>query len=112
MSFLLKHIMSIITCSIIGERRESTIGTSHRNVFFFNFFPRFFRRWNNSNQLVDDVQYAVGQGNVADDNTGSVDSYTVRVATDAQKLAVEGEQVIAIDQTRHEPGATNDMAPQ
>lgn len=65
-----------------------------------------------SNQLVNNVQDAVGQGNVPHDNTGAVDSDTIRIATDSQKLAVEGKQVIAIDQSRHEPGTTNDMAPQ
>lgn len=64
-----------------------------------------------SNQLVDDVQDTVGQGDVAHDNTSPVDSNTIRVATDRQKLTVEGEQVITIDQSRHEPGTTNDMAP-
>ena len=71
------------------------------------------RRTTGSNdQIVDDVHYAVCQGDVAYDDAGPVDSCTVCVATDVQHLAVEGEQVIAIDQSRHEPRTANDVAPQ
>ena len=58
------------------------------------------------------MHYAVCQGDVAYDDAGPVDSCTVCVATDVQHLAVEGEQVIAIDQSRHEPRTANDVAPQ